>query len=513
MKSQSNTTLFLELGDRVLRSWWTVVAGLCIGLAVGYLALQYLPKVYQASTRIWISQQQIPEEVVRTTVTDDTSQRLMAFRDAVLEQDYMIELIEETFGLPATEAELRGLIGTVKANIEVMPAGGGRRGGLQAFALSYRDNEPQRAARVVNTLTRLFINQNSEFRREQAEKTAETIQAMADKAKAEFDRIDAKLTRFIQKHQFETETHLAANLQLLDSRKQDLESLEKKRSLAQEELESLQEQLARSYTELPGAAPDDPNAPKVVIDPLTQRIARLQRELEELRVHYSERHPDVAKKKRELEEALALARQRDPASGGDEPLIPRDPVAAALKEQIEETKRQLRSLDDEEKAIRRDVAEFERRIAVEPEVQRQLNALNEEHAVAREDYRRLQRDAERAKGSIDLEQSGMAEQMEVLEFAPVPAFPIEPDPKRIYAVCVAFACVLLVGPMLARHALDPPIMSEASLKAVADVPLLVSIPRIVTPENRAIPRRRLLKNISLSLLFGAVLVAVKVSFG
>ncbi len=163
--------------------------------------------------------------------------------------------------------------------------------------------------------------------------------------------------------------------------------------------------------------------------------------------------------------------------------------------------------------IRRDIAEFERRIAVEPEVQRQLNALEEEHAVLREDYRKLQRDAERAKGSIDLEQSGMAEQMEVLEYAPVPGGPIEPDPKRIYAVCVAFACVLFVGPMLARHALDPPIMSEASLKAVADVPLLVAIPRIPTPANRSIPSRRLLKNITLSLLFGAVLVAVKVSFG
>ena len=225
MKSQSNTTLFLELGDRVLRSWWTVVAGLSIGLAVGYLALQYLPKVYQASTRIWISQQQIPEEVVRTTVTDDMSQRLMAFRDAVLEQDYMIELIEETFGLPATEEELRALIARVKGNIEVMPAGGGRRGGLQAFALSYRDAEPQRAAKVVNTLTTLFINQNSEHRREQAEATAETIQAMADKAKEELDVVAGQMAEFMQKHRFETESHLAANLELLDSRKQDLESL------------------------------------------------------------------------------------------------------------------------------------------------------------------------------------------------------------------------------------------------------------------------------------------------
>ena len=213
MLSAINPLVF-DLLDTVRRSWWTIVAGVCVGLAAGAIALHYMPKKYEASTTIWISKQQIPESVVRSTVSEDMSQRLLFFKSAVLEQPYMVELIERVFGLPESEGELRELIAGVRRRVSVIAGGSGRRG-LTAFALNYRDKNPKRAAKLVNTLAELYIAQNEEFRSGRAGRTAERIESMAAGAQAKFDKIDEEVNRFKTAHRFEVEGYLAENQDLL----------------------------------------------------------------------------------------------------------------------------------------------------------------------------------------------------------------------------------------------------------------------------------------------------------
>ena len=115
----TSTTTLLELGDRLRRSWWTLIAGGCLGLAAAVVALHQMPKVYEASTRIWISEQEISERVVESTVKDDMALKLAAFRDAVLADEYMIELVERTFGVPETDAELTANMGQIRRNVSI----------------------------------------------------------------------------------------------------------------------------------------------------------------------------------------------------------------------------------------------------------------------------------------------------------------------------------------------------------------------------------------------------------
>lgn len=93
--------------------------------------------------------------------------------------------------------------------------------------------------------------------------------------------------------------------------------------------------------------------------------------------------------------------------------------------------------------------------------------------------------------------------------AGVPRSPIEPNPRQIYLIFLGVGMAIFVGPMLARHVLNPPITSEAGLRSLSTIPVLVSVPRIVTPDNRGIGRRNLIKNLAFSILACAVLVTVK----
>ena len=68
MKADANKVLIFELGDTLIRSWWTLVAGICVGVAVGLIALHVIPKQYEARVKILVAPQQIPEQFVESTV-------------------------------------------------------------------------------------------------------------------------------------------------------------------------------------------------------------------------------------------------------------------------------------------------------------------------------------------------------------------------------------------------------------------------------------------------------------
>lgn len=505
---QSNATVLLELGDRVRRSWWTVIAGICLGLAGGRIALQHMPKVYEAKTRIWISEQEISERVVKSTVKDDMALKLAAFRDAVLAEEYMIELIERTYGMPANDEELTARMGQIRSNVSIDPVRA-RRLGVQAFSLGYQDTDPRQAARVVNMLTRLYVSQNADLRKKSAVKVAGAIHGMADKAKAEFDSIDEKLTRFKQAHPFETELHLSTNLRLLESRKRDIEALSTRRDLLSRDKRLADEELAKARSEA-GALGTVPTGSSVV-DPLTQQIAMAKRELENLRVRYTDGHPEVQAKRRELDDLLAQARNRSTPDSDDPDAAPRptSPLIVSIEKRIRDIESEMIKINSDEAMIQSEIREYERRINVMPETQRRLTELEEEHSVAQEKWRRLEREAEGAEGSIDLEETNMAEGMEILTEAGVPSSPIKPEAKKVYLAFLIAGVVLFVGPMLARQALNPPIASETGLRSLTEIPVLVSIPQIMTPANRGSFRRNLIKNLAFSVLAGAVLLSVK----
>jgi len=505
---KNNATLLLELGDRVRRSWWTVVAGICLGLSGGAIALQHMPKVYEATTRVWISKQEISEGVVESTVRDDTALKLAAFRDSVLADQYILKLIEQTFGMPSNDEELTARMNQIRGNVSIQTVQSRGRG-VQAFALAYRDNDARRAANVVNTLANLYVTSNSDSRMESAVKIAGAIQEMVEEAKKEFDAADQKLAVFKKRHQFETAEHLATNVQMLESRKRDVESLKIRRDLLQRDLVLAEEELSQARIQaetLPSSVSGN-----LAIDPLTRKIATTKRELEELRVRYTEGHPDVRRKRRALDDLLAEARERnedtEPVGTENSPGLSRNPVIATIQKRIQTIESQLVRMNSDEVRLQGEISDYERRIRAEPEVQRKLTELEGEHFVVREKLRKLERQAEGAEGSINLEETSMAEGMEIIRVAVVPDKAIEPNPMTIYVSFLVAGLILFVGPMLARYALNPPITSELGLRALTSAPLLVTVPRIMTAANRGLPRRNLFKNVAFSILACAVLLA------
>jgi len=508
VSSQVTTAQLFELGDRLLRSWWTIVAGICIGLAGGVVTLAYMPKVYEATTRIWVSRQEIPEDVVRPTVRDDLSERLLTFRNAVLGQPYLEELIERTFGEPGTAEEKQRLIDYIKASVEVQ---GERdeRSGVTWVSLTYRDVVPVRAAEIVNTLTEFYVEQNALFRVERTERSYAQLEQMANEAKAVLDRTEQELAEFNKKHPF-AERPVETHIELIQANTAEISRIGSERLRLEDDLRALRQRLERNQS---GSVSDATWTDVATTDPLTERLVLARRELEDMRRRLTDQHPDLKRKEREVADLERQATGRESIAGGPSEQRSENPVASVLEREAGSKQRELDRLRKNEQELLAQNDTLRARIDATTTVAPRLSVLLDQKRAAEEKYRSLKTRAEEIATSRDIEKSDLGEKMEVLEYAKVPLIPVAPDPMQVHMLGLGFGCLLFLGPMLARHLLNPVIGSESAMVAVAEFPLVVTIPRIMTITNAGEARRRWAKNISLSVLAFAVLAASVVWWG
>jgi hypothetical protein len=96
---------------------------------------------------------------------------------------------------------------------------------------------------------------------------------------------------------------------------------------------------------------------------------------------------------------------------------------------------------------------------------------------------------------------------ELARRASPPSRPISPRPLEVYLLGLAVGLIVFVGPPVVRAAVNPVICNKTAIGGLTPLPVLVSIPRVSTPEGREDSRRRLLLNVFLSAVSAFGLVA------
>jgi len=124
--------LAAELARPLLDSWWTVVAGVCLGLAAGMLGYSHVPKEYRATV---------------TMAVEADGGSVAGLYDAATDHEVLTRLVAHErlpVGSATTpEAQIRGL--TRHISVAPLPEDG-------VLALTVGAAEPDDASRVANAL-------------------------------------------------------------------------------------------------------------------------------------------------------------------------------------------------------------------------------------------------------------------------------------------------------------------------------------------------------------------------
>lgn len=277
-----------------------VIALLSIILAV------VLPSVFRSTSTILIEEQEIPSELVKSTVTTFADQRIQIISQRIMSRSNLSEIIKK-YDLYADDRKSKTeevilekmrnsiKVETISADV-IDPRNGAPTKATIAFVLQFDDHSPILAQKVANELTSLFLKENIKSRTESAENAALFLSEEARRLKAKIQELQSRLATFKEQNLHQLPEANQLNQQELTSLTNQLMGLDTQERNALDRRFYLEGQLAQI----------DPNAMATnaagnrVFD-MKDRLKELQSQYPSLLARYSDNHPDVVKTKREIE--------------------------------------------------------------------------------------------------------------------------------------------------------------------------------------------------------------------
>lgn len=532
---EQDKTLEDYLAILARRKWQLIVPTIVLSILSLVLTMR-IPAVYRSTATILIEQQEIPPDLVRTTVSSFADQRIQVISQRVMTTRNLSGLIER-YNL---YADIRSK-GSINSAVELMrqhikldtisadvldPNSGRSQGATIAFSLSFESNSPTLAQQVTSDLVSLYLDENLEQRTAAANEATSFLETEADRLADEIGALEARMASFKKAHAdnlpelatpnreqlTRTEDRLRENTQTEQTLRQQERYLEAELSQISPTAGGPTNSLGSHLSELEAQyvrikerySPDHPDriqmerelpamkklAGESGVGVLRNRLADLKSELAQLRQRYSDDHPDVVSLQRSIattERELAHAVRRGDTGSGSEVT---NPAFVQIKAQLESVRLEIASLKRKRGELENDIELLEARAREAPRIEQEYLAITRDYDNAKNKYREVRDKALQAQLAQSLERNRKGERFSLLEPPLVPERPFEPNRKVILMLGMMVSVAGGVGNLALQELLDKGLHGSRTVQAVAGIPLLAYIPFIENQQDRLLRQRR-----------------------
>jgi len=487
------------------RKWLAVLVFAVPFIAAGSMIFS-LPTFYRSTAVVLVERQQVPEAFVQSTVTSELETRLHTISQEILSRSRLEALItrfnlypgERKQGL--NEELVERMRKDIKLELKTTDTKG-RPSATTAFALSYRGPDPQTVALVTNTLASFYIEENLKVRERQATGTADFLKVQLTETRKRLDELEARVSEFRKRYLGELPQQMQANLATLENLNNQLRLTSDNQIRAAERRDSLTALLAEaaSSPQAFGAAPG------TAAESRTVRLNRLRQQLASARARYLEEHPTVVRLKAEL--AATEHEPAEPSGGGPgatEGLS--NPYVMRLRETLSATDSETKILKAEEQRLRAAIAAYQTRLENTPKREQEFQEVSRDYETTKQLYESLGKRHEAAQLAESMEQRQKGEQFRILDPAMPSRIPAAPNRLKLLVMSVVLALALAGGALMLTEMLDTSFHSADELREFSTIPVLVSVPRIVTEADRQRQQRRF-RLVAAGAMVGLVLLA------
>ncbi len=490
---------------------WLGLLAAWVVAAIGIVAIIFLPDKYEASTRIYVNTASILKPLMTGLTVQPNDDQQIAMLSRVVVSRPNVEKLIQLVGLDSkvkSKADYEALVDSVIKSLKIL--GGGRD---NIYILTYRDVEPDRAKKVVQLFSSMFIESGH------GGKASDT-----DAAKK---FIDEQITLY-EKKLLEAETRLKEfRLRSLGvasgegtnyfARLAETSALLERAQLDLREAENTRDAYRRGLAiEEPGsvAGAAIPTVSSANISDVEARIDAMRRNLDIMLQRYTEKHPDVIgiqRVIRELEEQreqLLAARRKEgapasPASFGSGPRA------------SEQLKVSLAGAEAAVASLRARVAEYSNRYAklkasatMVPQLEAELAQLNRDYEVNKKNYESLVTRRESASISGEMQSvSGVAD-FRMIDPPRVSPGPVLPNRNLLFPLAfVAALAAGLAAAFIARE-VRPAFYDGRALAEVTGLPILGTVSMIVSESRKKATKRSAAKfTAGVAALLGAYMAS------
>jgi len=495
------------------RKWLVLLPVLTMTAAIGYVVYK-LPSVYESKTLLTVKPPTISDKVVQSLTEEDLTQQLQTINQEVLSrsslepmvQKYKLFELERNAGVPT---EL--IIAQMYKNIVVEPERSDDDRKVAAFKITYRDRSPEAARNVTAELASKYVNAQVSRSTQTAEVTREFIDNQLNMAKTSLDVLEKQrldiMTRNIETLP-DSAQGLIAQLAGLRQREQTIakekETQIVERGRLNDSIRALNSQarIIEDYGEKETQQSID-DAARVEDTPayaqLVQKRAELKAKLENLKLSFKEKHPEVIKGQNDIDkvedELTGLSKntqkrvQQANKKGADRAELQKRNLEIEkqrAESQIAQIEQQFLYKDEELRQNALQIAGLEAKINTIPNVKVALEGINNQYQSAKTTYDDLLKKRNDASLQVDRESNAQGETIRVQDAANLPSSPVAP--KRAMLTAMGAAIGLILGLFLAALFELPRVLKIQNIedaKHYTGLPILASVPPLHSHSEKA----------------------------
>lgn len=501
MEKSESVKSMSDYADLLRRRWRYPVLIIPAGLLAAVLLAYALPEIYASTSVIIQEPQELPADMVRTTVAVsqdkvlDATQQLELTRRKIMSSDSVLEIVKHLDPYPQ-ETDLTQEQKATKLNSDtnverVDPITAEPAEASTAFAIEYRNPDRMIAKQIGQELTDLFLTYNRKSRAEQADAALRFLQAQATDLEKTMMAQEQGLAKFKIKYGQALPEYQGRNLAGVDRAQRDMEAFDTQIRAAEERQGLLELQLNEISPSLMAAVGD-----------WRTQMATLRANLAAAEQKYTPEHPDVKALKRAVADLAAKGAAGDASDGSK----PDNPEYLRIQSQLASVKRELEGLRVNASRARRDMSAYESSLASSPNTEREYVQLQRDYDVSQARYNDIQMKIKSAALAKTLEAEQRGERFTVIRQPSAPDKPVSPNRLGILLIGFVLSAAIAVGAAVFADTSDPTVRGVHDLESIMSVSPVGAVPMIYNLQDH---RRRRLRwgAIAAAYLLATLLVA------
>jgi len=205
------------------------------------------------------------------------------------------------------------------------------------------------------------------------------------------------------------------------------------------------------------------------------QLYELKNQLADLKTKYTEKHPDIVRIKRKIQE-MESNKDFD---------FSNNPRYRELNSQIEAVNLEIKRFQEEEARLKGELDKYKARIERTALREQDMTSLTREYQSTKESYDTLLKKSQEAAQAENLERRQKGEQFRVIDTAAVPVTPAKPDRPKIMLMGLLLGIGSGLGLAFVREQMDRSFHDPEDVEVTFGIKILASIPRVVEKEEKA----------------------------
>jgi polysaccharide chain length determinant protein (PEP-CTERM system associated) len=461
---------------------WIAVATAWLIAIVGWIGAQFIPDKYTSSTQVYVDTESLLKPLLSGLAVNRDVMGQVGMMQAVMLSRPNLEKVAQKADLmlgAKTRKDQEAVIDSLARRIQLgRPDGQATR---NTFAVSFEDNNPAVAHRVVRTLLDTFMEDSLGLKRTDASAAQRFLESQISEYEEKLVEAEKRLAIFKQQNvgvMPGTGNTYYAQLETAAGQMQQLRQVYSQMQQRRDELDR----------QLKGEEPTYGLMGSAEGNPIDGQIARFKAQRDQLLLQYTEKHPQV----QSLNDTIARLEQEKKAGakistsvaapGGDisnnEGIVrslDMNPVYQNLRLQLSSADADLAAIRGQMDAQQRLIGELQGRVNAVPEVEAEMARLNRDYEVNKQQYDTLLQRLESARISEQAEQSSENVKFRVIEPPSVPFKPSGPNRLALNAMVLLAAIGAGLGLAILLGQLHPTFSTRDALQKITGVPVIGSI--------------------------------------